>query len=98
MASSVIAGGTAVKPGSSVKITIKLDHPAPAPNGALVLLRCDSPYLVIPASARVQAKAASVVVSATAVTGSPAGSATVQARVLHQLSGPPPAITIQIAS
>jgi Domain of unknown function (DUF1906) len=95
--SSVTAGSATVKPGKSVKVTVKLDRPAPAPNGAVVLLRSTSPQLILPSSARVAAKATSVTVSATAAVGSPAGSVTVRARVLHQLSGTPPQTMIKIA-
>jgi hypothetical protein len=95
--SSVTADPTTVAPGKSVKVTVKLDRPAPAPNGAVILLRSSSPHLILPSSARVTAKATSVTVSATAAVGSAAGSVTVQARVLHQLSGTPPRATIQIA-
>ncbi len=35
-------------------------------------------------------------VTATAAVGSPAGSATVRARTLYQLSGQPPQVTLQI--
>lgn len=95
--SSIAADSTTVMPGKSVKVTVKLDRPAPAPNGTLVLLRSTSPHLILPTSARVAAAASSVTVSATAAVGSPAGGAAVRARALHQLSGTPPHVTIQIA-
>ena len=94
--SAVTADSTTVKPGKSIQITVTLDRPAPAPNGSLVLLRSTSPNLVMPSSARVAAKASSVIVQATAAEGSAAGNVTLQARVLHQLSGAPPNVTLQI--
>ena len=95
--SAVMADPATVKPGKAVQITVTLDRSAPAPNGSLVLLRSSSPYLVVPSSARVTAKASSAVVQATAAEGSPAGNATVQARVLHQLAGTPANVTVQIS-
>jgi len=93
---AVTAAAASVKAGKTVKVTVELDRAAPAPNGAVVLLRSSSARLILPSSARVAAQATNVTVTATAAVGSPTGSATVRARTLYQLSGQPPQVTLQI--
>jgi hypothetical protein len=98
VATAVTAAATSVQAGKTVKVTVKLDRPAAAPNGAVVLLRTSSPHLILPSSARVAAKATSVTVTATAAVASPAGSATVTARTLYQLSAKPAQVTLRITT
>jgi Domain of unknown function (DUF1906) len=93
---AVTTAAASVKAGKTVKVTVKLDRAAAAPNGAVVLLRSSSARLILPSSARVAAQATNVTVTATAAVGSPAGSATVRARTLYQLSSQPSQVTLQI--
>src|SRR5262249_21287527 len=75
---SASADKTSVKAEATVQITVTLAREARAPNGALVLLRCDSPHLIVPSSVRVKGKKKTATVTATAAVGSPAGSAKIE--------------------
>jgi Domain of unknown function (DUF1906) len=95
---AVEAGSSTVKPGATTQLTITLDRKAPAPNGTLVLLRCDSADVILPSAARVKAGADAVIVTAAVAIGAQAGTARLTGRALYQLTGPPAEATLTIAA
>ena len=84
------------KPGAAVTLRITLSGPAPAPNGTLVLIRCDSADVLLPGAVRVAAGATTASVTGAVAPGSPAGDATATARTLYQLSGTFPSAIVQV--
>jgi hypothetical protein len=94
----ISSSNATIQSGTTVTLTITLDRQAPAPNGTLVLLRCDSSDITIPSSARVPDGSASVAVSATAFVGASATTAQVSSRTLYQLTDAPAITTLTITT
>ena len=87
---SLTADAAAITSGSTATLTIKIDGPAAAPDGLLVLIRFSLPEVFIPTSVRVPAGQSETSVQFSGHVPAGQVTATLSARALNQLTGAPP--------